>query len=328
MNILINGDFNVAQRGLTLASITDDTYGPDRWYGLTQTAAISGARQSVSVNMRPYLLTQIQASAQRFGLAQIVEFNNSFPRRSSRLTFFGRVNVSTSQPLRIAILEWTGTANSVTSDVVNSWTNGTYTAGNFFLGSNLTVTKVGVLTPLANTWTDFWVSGVSGNSVTNLIVMIWTEGTAAQNFTMQLANCGLMAMAGPPEVFIPKPTDLEFMQCYRYYQKSFLTTTTPAQNIGLSTGEYYFPATTVGATVVSSPFFSLPVDMFSGFVPILYNPSAANAQIRNVTDSADLTSSGLLGIGSSKGFSVIGTGNAGMAVGEQLAFHWTAEAEL
>ncbi len=63
------------------------------------------------------------------------------------MTLCGTLLYSNAAAIRYAILEWTGTADVVTSDVVNDWTSGNFSAGNFFLGSNLVVNQIGTITP-------------------------------------------------------------------------------------------------------------------------------------------------------------------------------------
>lgn len=216
-NLLINPMGRINQRAL--ASNADDTYGHDRWNVLTQTGSVAGSTLTDVENGRPTMmrLTQSQASAQRMGISQIVESLNCKHLRGKPVTLSGRVRCSAAATLRYAILEWTGTADSVTSDVVNDWTSSTYTAGNFFLASNLTVTAVGSLALSANTLTDLTaLTGTLGSSMNNLIVLLWTEATAAQNVTMDYAlQLEQGTEATPPEV---RSYVIEEHLCQRYFQ--------------------------------------------------------------------------------------------------------------
>ena len=184
---LINGNGFVNQRVYT--TVNDDLYWCDRHYVLTQTAAITPTILTDVANGLPFMmrLSQTQATAQRMGNAQIVEAAVAKRLRGKTVTLGGKVRCSASQPIRYAVLEWTGTADTVTSDVVNSWTNGTFTAAQFFLGANLTVAAVGVITPVAATVTDWNLTATISSSCNNLIVMMWTEGAAAQNVTLDMA---------------------------------------------------------------------------------------------------------------------------------------------
>jgi hypothetical protein len=220
-NLLRNGGFAIDQRnGGVSAAIGDDTYCLDRWYALTQSAAINVAQQIDQEDGTPFniRLTQSQASAQRMGLAQIVEARDCKHLRGGNVTFKARVRCSAAQAIRYAILGWTGTADVVTSDVVNDWTSATYSAGNFFLGSNVSVIAVGAITPSADAWTDLTaIAGAVGASVNNLIVMVWTEGAAAQNVTLDLARAKLEEGAAATP-FVPRPFADELALCQRYFE--------------------------------------------------------------------------------------------------------------
>ncbi|MFK3857795.1 hypothetical protein [Agrobacterium pusense] len=216
---VINGNGLQVQR--TFTTVADDVYWCDRHYVLTQTAAITptviaDVSNDLSSMMR---LTQTQAVAQRMGNAQIVEAAVAKRLRGQKVTLGGKLRFSSGQTVRFALLEWTGTADAVVSDVVANWASGSFTAGNFFLGTNLTVAAVGAITPAANTVTDWsLVADVSG-ACNNLIAFYWTEGTAAQNATLDMV-WGLVEGDASAELWpyqIRGPQE-EFALCQRYYE--------------------------------------------------------------------------------------------------------------
>lgn len=187
-NRLINPAFQFDQRnGFAGTATADDAYCFDRWYVLTQTASVSvsGVADPENGYTHSIRLTQSQAAAQRMGLAQIIKGKNCKDLRGKNGALSVRARISNSQAIRYAILGWTSTEDTVTSDVVLTWTSATYTAGNFFLASNVSVLAVGAQTPAANTWTTLDTLTTSlGTSFNNIVVFVWTEGTAAQNVTL------------------------------------------------------------------------------------------------------------------------------------------------
>lgn len=216
-NLLINGCFRINQRAP--ATNADDTYAHDRWYALTQTGTIAVTTRSDAENGTPYMarLTQSQAVAQRMGYAQIIEGKNCRHLRGQKVSLKFRTALSSSDNIRFAILEWTGTEDTVTSDVVNSWTSGTYTASNFFLASNLTITSVTQKVLTAATLADASVAGVTlGSSFTNLIVFVWTENAVAQNVTLDLGKVQLEPGPCATEFEARQITD-ELALAQRYY---------------------------------------------------------------------------------------------------------------
>jgi len=336
-NLIINGGFQLCQRlGVALggsssaSGVADDTYTLDRHYTLTQTASITVGQSLAAADLENGSvscgsLVQSQAVAQRMGIATIIEGFDSIPMRGQTLAYNARIYCTSSQAIRYAILEWTGTVDSVTSDVVNNWTSGTYTAGNFFLGANLTVAVVGSTTPSANTWTTLpTISAAISSSCNNLIFFVWTEGTAAQNVTLRITREQAIPVTSLPAFVWPEIGD-EILRCQRYYQKSFPQTTLPAQNSGVGGPQI---AQGVGASTANNGGFSvsLPVTMRTAPTVTLYNPSAANAQARNVTTGADCTVTTATAF--AERVNITFTSPAGSAVGNGIQVHYTADAEL
>lgn len=215
-NRLINPRGAIYQR--TVAATADDAYFADRWYMLTQTGTVTPSALTDPEDGHPtgIRITQAQASAQRFGFAQIIEGKNCKDMRGGSGVLVPRIRASASQAIRYAILGWTGTEDAVTSDVVNDWTSGTYTAGNFFNSTTLSVLGVGSETPSANTWTSLAALTASlGSTFNNIIVLVWTEGTAAQNFTLDFDYVQL-EKGSTATTFEARPIGAELALCQRY----------------------------------------------------------------------------------------------------------------
>jgi len=217
-NRLINPAGNVYQR--TIVATADDTYFADRWYVLTQTGTVlpSVLTDPEDGFPRGVRITQSQAAAQRFGFAQIIEGKNCKDLRGQSGTFVPRIRASTSQAIRYAILGWSGTEDAVTSDVVNDWTSVDYTDGaaKFFVDANITPLAVGAITPAANVWTSLAALTVAlGSTFNNLIVFVWTEGTAAQNFTLDF-DFAQLERGTVATAFERRSYQDELAQCLRY----------------------------------------------------------------------------------------------------------------
>ena len=181
---LINGDGRFNQRGAS--TVSDDVYAHDMHIALTQSSSIDVDTVEDPADGIPFMwrLEQTNASAQRMGYAQPIPGPLSRSYRGKTVTLGGELEYSNAAAVRFAVLEWTGTADAITSDVVSDWTSGTYTAGNFFISSNLTVRAVGEITPSAATVTPWSITTTIGSSAENIIVFVWTEGAAAQNSTL------------------------------------------------------------------------------------------------------------------------------------------------
>jgi hypothetical protein len=214
-NLLINPFGRVNQRNIGAGALTDGSYGVDRWIGLSQSNPITmGSTAGPTPMIR---LTQANASAQRMGASQQIEANDSRWLRGEKVSLSGKVQISASQRVNWAILEWTGSGNVAIRDVVNDWTNATLTPGNFFVSSNYNVLATGNLTPAANTLTDIpSLTATVGSSMNNLVVVIWTDQTAAQNVTLDFA---LQLERGPQATALEhRPLEDELSACMRFYQ--------------------------------------------------------------------------------------------------------------
>lgn len=216
-NRLLNAAFAINQRNASSAG--DDAYGFDRWYVLTQTGSVSLSALSHPEAGRAtgVRLTQPDVTAKRIGLAQIVESANIADLRTLAVAMAARVRCSASQAIRMAILEWTGTADAVTSDAVQDWTSSTYTPSNFFI-AGVNVIACGASTPAASTWTDLTpLAGSFGASANNAIVMIWTEGVLAQSATLDIDQVQLEADSCT--AFVTRPIGAELALCQRYFYR-------------------------------------------------------------------------------------------------------------
>jgi len=222
-NLLINPCADIVQRQATATTLTnyaDDTYCADRWYMLTQTDVAQFQQSTGDTNsVCSGLIKQTQAVAQRMGIAQLVESVTSLGLRGKAVRFQTRIKCSASQAIRVAILEWTGTADSITSDFVSDWTSTDYTAGasKFFSNTSWTVLGNATVTPSAATWTDLAVVANVSTSANNIAVVIWTGATAAQNVTLAWTQAGLYA-ATTPMLWNPRTVAEERSLCLNYYE--------------------------------------------------------------------------------------------------------------
>lgn len=226
-NIIDNASMRVCQRSTYYSSRKDNQYFWDRWYVLNQTAAITCSRDLNANFPSSYAakMLQPQASAQRFGIAQIIPATQSLHARGSNmyLSFTVYHDIGSAQNIRYALLWWSGTADSVTSDVVNDWTSSTYTAGNFFKSTTTSVVFCDVASVNDSTYTRVSrsISAAEMGSATdannkNLILVIWSEGTVAQNKSI-FVSCVDLFHGTQSRDFQEIPYSIDLTRCMRYY---------------------------------------------------------------------------------------------------------------
>lgn len=320
-NILYNGAMRIAQRiGLIGGSVNisaGSAYGLDRWEVLN-----SGASSSVDVtdvtstgltgftNAMRVQRTAGNAVTTAIQVFQSLETIDSVPLQGQVCTLSFRArNGANFSP-----------ANSTVNATV--W-YGTGTDENFqsYTGATVAFTLAATL---SSSWQTFQVTGtipVNANEVA--VVFSWTpSGTAGAADYADFTGVQLEIAPGATAFqLIPFGTDLA--RCQRYYQKSFEPGVKPSNATG--NGMYFLTAIKAGASFHWWTF-ALPVALRNAFTGTVYNPQAANAQIRDVTASADF--SGSLVQAQFNTLVISGTGNASTAVGNELWVQWTMDGEL
>lgn len=267
-NHLHNGSFYAWQRGgiASAATVTDAAFnGPDRWYSLRQGSGPTIQRVS-GTDGSNYAAKMVAGGAtNRFGLAQALPYERTYGLRDQEVTFQARVRStlnagSGNTDIRAAILSWTGTADSVAGEVVNDWTDSSYTTGNFFTSTTLSVVDVSAAVQAAhNTWTDISVSGVVDNTANNSIVMIWTEDAPANSADyLEICKAGLY-LGGERKHYVESDPAAELLACQRFHYTSVCwETTTPANPV---VGNYNYKASSGISTTTRDCELRLPTSM-------------------------------------------------------------------
>lgn len=325
-NLLANGSGRVNMR--VRSSNANNTFGHDRWYALTQTAAIAVSTVSNVADGVPSMmrLTQSQATAQRMGYAQVIVSADCRHLRGQQVTLSGKARLSAAHSIRYAIIEWTGTADAPVRDVVNAWTNGTYTGGNFFKSTSNTISGVGAISPGANTLADLTPLTVTlGSAFNNLIVLAWTESAEAQNVTLDLRL--QLEPGGVASSFEVRPVTVEERLCEPFYQKSFPRGTTPAN----ANRQANSAATCWQANTLASARIGFATKMFKTPAMTMFSPSPgspSNGQWSALIGGSWVTGSSTGNSPDDAGFAV-GLTATGAAAGSAyiIAGDWEAEAE-
>lgn len=323
-NLLINPDGEIAIEAL--GTRADGAYAEEQWYVLTQTGSISMSQvaspeDGYATSSR---MTQSQASAQRMGMAQPLTAADTFKLRGRTITFACRCKLSSAGSVRMAILAWTGTADAITRDVVNNWASGTFTSSNFFLASNLSVVAVSAAQALgAGVAGTISVTGTLPSNANNLIVMYWTDGTVAQNVTLEAWARRVTETATPVDA-IKRTKAEELTRCLPFAEASYNLGTTPGTATVAGAKRAWSISTTdfsdAGYTTFSAPKRAPPTITYystNGTVSNLYDETAAanfgGAMVQNLV--------------SCRGFDMANS-SAGLTVGRFYRWHWLAIARL
>jgi hypothetical protein len=223
-NRIINGGFQVAQRGtsFTSGSNDDDTYNLDRWYVLSDGNDIVDITQTTTVPTdaaKNSIGLDVETVDKKFGIAQIIENVNCVDAIGGAVTLSFQAKVSATTDLdnvKCAIVAWSGTADTVTSDIISAWgvegTNPTLIASATYENSpaNLNVT------------TSFATYSVTATvdtaSTTNLILFIWSDVTTTTLGDFLYITNVQLEKGSTASSFAYENYSDTLQKCQRYYQ--------------------------------------------------------------------------------------------------------------
>jgi hypothetical protein len=181
-NRLINGNMAVAQRGtsFTASSNNDDAYTLDRWYILSDTNDVIDVTQATDVptNGLYSIGLDVETVNKKFGIAQIIEQQNSIGLIGNTVTLSFKAKVSSTTKLdnvKAAIVAWSGTADTVTSDIISAWgVEGT----NPTLIANATYENTPANLGVTTSWASYSITAaIDTASTKNILVFIWSDVT-------------------------------------------------------------------------------------------------------------------------------------------------------
>ena len=221
---LINGNFDVWQRGTNFNS-NDDTYIADHWIALTETNGAwnfnNDTLPDVPTGVSKYSLMCIQGAtnSDQCAVVQILENVDAvkLAGKTVSLSFYAKTTDTDIANLRATILAWTGTADSVTSDVIGTWAgNGTDPTW----AANWTAEVAGSNKALTSSWQRFTIEGIvlDTASTNNLAIVILVDDTTisyGDQFYIAAVQLNVGSVAIP---FQPKSFEEELQKCKRYFQ--------------------------------------------------------------------------------------------------------------
>jgi hypothetical protein len=209
---------------------------------------------------------------------------------------------------------WTNFSFIIPGPTTSTWTPNANGGG--FGGSQVIGFDFGSGSALQSATSNAWISGdlkeITGSG------QLFTNNGA----TWQIAAVHLRPGNQTGTPYTTMPGAMELARAQRFYRKSFQAGVPPAQNVGL-----------VGARCVTNPIAVGRPSVFVPFDPPMaatptittFNPSAANANWRDVTAGADVTVS--VDPASAKGMSGVNlsTGATVTTLADELCIHYVAD---
>jgi hypothetical protein len=282
------GRFFQRQAAATLTSRQDDQYADDRWYVLTSGGAVNvqcaRVAEVIASSPTPYVVQcrQADGTARQFGRAQIIEYDKAVALRGKQVTFafWARTDTTEVPNIRMGIVEWTGTADAVTSDIVSSWAaTPTLIANSAFINTPADLA-------LTATMQQFQVTVTLGSTFNNLVLFVWTPAAEAQNDDFYMTQVQLVEWPEAlPWNLIRKPFDVDLQECRMRVRKSYGVDIAPGTVTDLTAIRW----TRSGGNAVNSVQWDQPM----AGVPAVtfYNPVTGTAgEARNYSASTNIAS--------------------------------------
>lgn len=322
-NKIINGNFDIWQRGTSLTPSSEPTYVSDRWlhshngstYGSHTIARQDFTPGQTDVPGEPqyfmrWTMTTLGTDQTIADFLQRIERVRRFVGKTVTLSLWVRTSNGGTNNIRAFLIQDFGPAGS--ADVT-------------IIGGNLTLT--------VDTWTKYTFSfvmpSITGKTVNddNYAEVIIQNTIPANGVTFDVARVQIEDGSVVTD-FEQRPPGLELALAQRYYEKTFALDTAPGQNLGRK-GAMEAGLTKAGAAA-SVVIPSVPYMVRKRAVPttIFYNPSAANSFARNESRANDATITVVGGTASASVITVQATGLADWVQGDTISVHWTADAEL
>lgn len=334
---LINSNFDVWQRG-TSFSLASDTivYSADHWidYAFVDggtNPTLTRSRQILTSNDIPgafyYSRLAVSGAGSSFGtnsqhaFRQYIEHGTRFlcgAGKKVTISFWARSDIA-NKKLGVYMYQSYGTGGSPSTGenvVGDAWTlTSTWTKYTFTFTTNTLVGKT------FGTNNDDHLRFLIGyrwgaTSATSYGEVSAETYVGAGNIDIAQVQVCAGDVALP---YQPKTFEEELRACQRYYEKSFNYATTPAQNTASDQAQEDVTPMTAWTNRV---YFKVRKKATTPTI-VIFNPAAANANVRDLTAGADITPT--IANNTETGFLIYGTA---AGADRRLAFNWTAESEI
>lgn len=322
---LINGNFDVWQRNTTFTQ-NDDLYIADRWNALQEANSSWNFARSTdvpTVDSAYSLLGTCVTANNQAGIVQIIESVDSLKLTGGTvsLSFWAKTSAAAIANLRAAVLSWSSTADTVTSDVVATWNSDGTTPT---WATNWTAENTPSDLALTTSWQQFKIENVAIDtaSTNNIAVVIWVDdGTIAQGDAFYVTQVKLNRGA-TATTFNPLTFDEELQKCIRFYHKTYPYAIVP----GAGTPDYI--GSNIGYAKTTSAIYAMVRYSRMRTTPtiVVYHQDGTINAVYQINDASKDTVTGV-SFESDVGYWQV-SASATLTAGEWYYWHHTASAEL
>ena len=337
-NLLINGGMTHAQRGASGSATFDattNTLNSDDTVTLDRMLLLSDGNDAADITQQAgggvngnemYVRMDIETAQKKFALCQIVENKNTKSIVGSTASVSAEIQVSNATRLsdiRMVVLSWDSTADSVTSDLVSAWAaEGTV----FTPATNWTAENVAADLGVTTSWVKYEIENISIDtaSAANVAACIYQNNVATASATgdfLEITNFQLEPGAVSTD-FEYRDVGYELALSQRYYSKSYDTNVVPG-TADTDGNVYIYINAVTSATFSVNNSTTFPVAMRAQPTIVGYDNLGASGKCSMSVNGLTITAS-RVGL---RGFNAAGTdGNADTV--RTLSYHYTAASEL
>lgn len=346
-NLIINGGFDFAQNQTpgtltTYSNLTGRTMVCDNWKLTNENASAQYQRIDADGNPETGLLARFYGklkkitSAGKICISQVIGASDMAGTRGDVARIQVKLKASTGMTVRLGLLQLnsSGTLDTMPATFISAF-NGNGTDPGF--GTNLalltpvtadtgTINGNAVDCVLTTGWQRFSALFNVPSNCKNLILIVYSNSQMAANDEINLAEAYLSQGASIKD-WAPSPLTIEQIRAQAVYCKTFAFDSGPVQNFGLTGAIKYMSGRIAAVAEGAIGSWRFPTTMRTTPTLTAFNPSAANAQVRDVTSSGDCSSTSFLDTNDS-GTTISCTGNVLTIVGNVLALHIVADATI
>jgi hypothetical protein len=357
-NILTNGSFRIQQRvavaSTAIPGVTTTTRGgqvADRWAVTTSVASnlnwqqVDTASATETGLLARYYGSIISSTAgKKVMISQFIISAEMAHTRGQKVRVSVKTNqkVGSAQTYKLGLLQLSasGTVDVSPAFLTGAWstTTGVDPAWGTNLaaiapdasptgeGGTITGSYLNITTTVASWQRSSAVFTVPTNAK-NLVVVLFSDATGGTTDNISISEFRLTQGADIID-WVDMPLSVELIRCLRFFCKSFAYATVPVTNAGVTTGCVKWTCGVAGAVAGTWSHHLFDVRMWKVPTVTLFNPAAANAQVRQIGATAgDCTSSSASEI-TDRGTAFTTTPGASAVIGTILGVHYTAEAEF
>jgi hypothetical protein len=320
--------------------IADDKYGPDMWTILHNGDAPVVVSRSTTIpdgkeaRYSAKFVVSANGAGKQFGMVNFLE-NRATLELILKQISAGFLVKSTAANLvnkvRAAIIGWTSTADSVTSDVVATWAGAGTTPT---LANNWTFVSPVLDCSLSGFWSNRFIATTESvpSNVTNLALFIWVDDTdLAAGDELYITQAYLQDSVVPMASYQLAGGDITHEEelCQSYFMKSFKRDTGCKNAITEANhpGALAYYCHTAGIKIAALPV-NFPIAMRTEAPAMtFYSPVAYDAKWYNVTGSA-VSGTAAAEHTTANGFNAVNPQAAADAAQSEAVVHYTADARL